>query len=459
MSADLLQKAVNIRREEVGATLWSCGYFFCVLCSYYILRPLREEMGLAGGVRNLPWLYLCTLGAMLLLTPLFAALVARFSRRVFIPVTYGFFIANLLVFFAAFHVLPERGRIYLGRVFYVWISVFNLFVVSVFWSLMADGFSLEQGKRLFGLIAVGGTLGALVGAALTAGLVEHVGRINLILFSAGLLVVAIWCVEQTRRRFDASPLGARELGGQGTPGSPPAWEPERKPAREPARVGRALDGITQTLRSPYLLAVCAYLFLYPLTSTFVYFEQANIVDVAFGTDRAGKVQLFAQIDFWASGLTLVLQVLLTGRIISRFGVGLGLMLLPILTTAGFVTLGLAPVLGVLVVFQVLRRAGNYGITRPARETLFTVLPPLEKYQAKNFIDTFVYRSADAAGAWIFGTCTAAGIGLSGMAFVAAPLALAWGAVGAVLGVAQRRLARRQATSPARGTAAGVSAAP
>ncbi len=439
----LLQTVANIRREEVGVVLWACGYFFCLLCAYYILRPLREEIGLAGGVRNLPWLYLCTLGAMLVLAPVFAALVSRFPRRIFVPVAYRFLILNLLGFYAAFRLLPETDRVTLGRVFYVWISVFNLFVVSVFWSVMADGFALEQSKRLFGIIAVGGTLGALAGAALTGNLVERVGRINLILFSVVLLEAAVWCVWHVRRRFDRQPLGARVLD------APPrvrAADARRQPQARPA--GGAFDGILRTIRSPYLLAVCAYLFLYPLTSTFVYFEQANIVDAAFGDDRAAKVQLFAQIDFWVNALTLVLQTLLAGRLISRLGVGLGLTLLPAVTVAGFVALAFAPVLGVLVVFQVLRRAGNYGITRPARETLFTVIPRADKYKAKNFIDTFVYRGADAVGAWTFGTFSAIGLGLAGIALVAAPLALVWGAAGLFLSAYQRRLAVRAAPATA-----------
>ncbi len=423
-----LIRATGVRDDEIGVALLSCAYFFCVLSGYYILRPLREEMGLAGGVGNLPRLYLVNLGVMLLAAPMFGALVDRFRRRAFIPVVYRFFMLNLLAFFVLARLTPGDG-IALGRVFYVWVSVYNMWAVSLFWAFMADGFDLERSKRLFGFIAVGGSVGAIAGAAITAGLVDVIGRVNLVLISVVLLEAAVQCVRRLGRRFDAGALR-------------PGWRDEDAGLR-----GGPLAGVTATLRSPYLLGIGAYMMLYSLSSTFLYFEQAHIVDAAV-QGRAARAALFARIDLWVNLLTLTLQLVVAGRLIPRLGVGLTLTLLPALTVVGFLVLGWAPVLVVLVIFQVVRRAGNYALSRPARETLYTTVPLDQKYKAKSFIDTFVYRGGDALGAGIFDALARAGLGLAGIAFTAAPLALAWGAVGLSLGAAQQRLARRrQETSP------------
>ena len=410
-------------------------------------------MGLAGGVRNLPWLFLCTLAAMLVATPLFGVLVTRFPRRqVFIPVLYRFFMLNLLIFCALLNLLPESADVHIGRVFYVWISVFNLFAVSVFWAFMADGFRLRQSKRLFGFIAVGGTLGAIAGSALTANLVEPLGRVTLILLSVCLLEAAVQCVRHLGRLFERRAAGISaedETTRQNSTETRPAGHDSAQPE------GGFLNGILLTLRSPYLLAITGYLFLYTLSSTFLYFEQAHIVADAIA-ERAARAALFARIDLWVNILTLVTQVVLTGRIIPRLGVGPTLMLLPALTALGFLGLGLAPVLTVLVIFQVLRRAGNYALVKPARETLYTVVSREEKYKAKSFIDTFVYRGGDALGASAFGLLTPIGVGLAGIAFLAIPLALIWCIIGLYLGIKQARLTRGRTAelSPATGTDPG-----
>lgn len=436
MSASQLQRALGMKEGEARAVILSCLYFFFVLSAYYILRPLREEMGLAGGVRNLPWLFMCTLGAMLLATPLFGALVNRFPRRVFLPASYWFFIGNLLVFYVLLRVLPAGGDILLGRIFYVWISVFNMFAVSLFWAFMADGFGLERSKRLFGLVAIGGTLGAVVGARITAELVEVIGRANLILVSMALLTAAVLCVRALGGVFAGLPAAAG-ADREESRASPAGSAGGDSSSGGPAAGGGVLGGIRLTLRSPYLLGIGLFLFLYSLSSTFLYFEQANIVagEVA---DRTARAALFARIDFWVNLVTLVTQLALTGRILRRFGVAFALAALPALTAVGFAALGLAPVLTVLIIFQVARRGANYALVRPARETLFTVVSREEKYKAKSFIDTFVYRGGDALGASAFDLLTRAGLGLAGIAFTAVPIAAAWGVVGIWLGAAQRR---------------------
>ena len=432
MPGRLIQRGFGVRDDEIAAAAWSCAYFFFVLCGYYVLRPLREEMGLAGGVGNLPWLFLGTLGAMLAATPVFGALVSRFPRRVFLPAVYRFFGANLLIFYAllwlAPRYLPASADIHIGRVFYVWVSVFNLFAVSIFWAFMADGFVFARSKRLFGFIAVGGSLGAIGGSSITAALVEveWIGRAGLLLVSVAMLEAAVQCAQRVAIEFQKSPTVELET---------------EKPESEPRR-GGALAGIGQTFSSPYLLGIAAYIFLFTLLGTFLYFQQGWIVDQAFADDREAKTVMFARIDLWSNVLTLAAQLFLTGRIMSRLGVGVALAMLPVICLLGFAALAWAPVLAVLVVFQVLRRAMNYGISKPARETLYTVVSRDEKYKAKSFIDTFVYRGSDALGAGVYAVITGNAVGLSiaGVAVAAIPLAVVWVAVSFLLGNKQRRLA-------------------
>ena len=418
-----IRKFTGVREEEVKATALSGLLFFVILCGYYMVRALREEMGLAGGVRNLPWLYLANLGVMLALAPVFGAVATRWARRTFVPAIYLFFMSNMLIFFVLMKVLPESADIMLGRVFYIWISVYNMWAVSLFWAFMADGFGLERGKRLFGFIAVGGTAGAILGAGFTALLVDVVGRANIILVSAVFMLIAAVIF----RRL-ALVLGLTRESDEAADG------------HRPADRGTALSGIKEFFSSRYLLAIGLYLFLFTLASTFLYFEQAQIVDAAADT-REAKAQIFASIDLWVNILTLFAQIFLTGRLIAAWGIGRVLLILPAITVIGFTALGIAPILPVLIAFQVLRRAGNYALAKPARETLYTILDRDQKYKAKSFIDTFVYRGGDMLGASAFAALGALGLGLSGIAFIAAPPALLWGAIGIFLGRKQNQLAR------------------
>lgn len=372
-------------------------------------------MGVAGGTRNLPWLYTGTLLATLALHPPFAALVARLPRRTFITISNRFFVANILGFFALFELLPPTSLVWAGRAFFVWTSVFNLFVVSVFWAFMVDVFRTEQAKRLFGFIGVGGTLGGIVGASVTAVLAEPLGPTRLFLVSAVMLEVAVQCV----RRLNANRAAAESSG------------PKRSES-EQVIGGRTLAGITHVIKSPYLLAICAYMLLFTIGSTVLYFQQARIAEQSFA-DRATQTAFFARIDLAVSLLTLLTQLFLTGRLIKVLGVGVTLALMPALSVIGFLTLGTAPVLAVFVVFQVLRRAGEYAVARPSREVLYTVLCREDKYKAKHFIDTFIYRGGDQVGAWSMALMTTLGLGLAGTAYVAAPLAALWLAISIFLG--------------------------
>jgi AAA family ATP:ADP antiporter len=401
--------------------MWACAYFFCILSSYYIIRPLREEMAVAGGTRNIPWLFTGTMVAMFAVHPPFAALVSRFPRRQFIPWATRFFMSNLLVFFALLHLLPAGTEVWTGRVFFVWTAVFNLFVVSVFWSFMTDVFSTPQGKRLFGFIGFGGTLGGIVGSTVTALLAEPLRPVNLLLISVVLLELSTLAVRR---------LGVMAQGGVG--------ETPRASGQGDAIIGgHFFAGVTHAMRSPYLLGICLYMVLFTIGSTTLYLQQAAIADREFA-DSGSRTAFFARIDLAVNILTLFTQVFLTGRIVKALGVAVTLTLLPALSVIGFGTLGAWPAISVFVVFQVLRRAGEFAVARPAREVLYTVLLREDKYKAKNFIDTFVYRFGDQVGAWSTAAMKALGVTTTGEALVAVPLSMLWLGVGLWLGRQQER---------------------
>ena len=433
----LLQRAVDVREDEVRVLLLSCAYFFLILASYYIIRPLRDEMGVAGGVRNIPWLFTGTLVGMLIFHPPFAALVARLPRQRFISITYRFFMANLLIFFVLLKLTPESQSVWAGRAFFIWTSVFNLFVVSVFWSFMADVYRLGQGKRLFGFIGVGGTVGAIVGSAITVGLAERLGPINLLIASIVLLELAVRCVNGLSAYFSdsAKPHSPAPAGRATVPLEEEALRQREKMTAASSEMpigGAVLAGVTSVMRSPYLLGIVGYMLLYTVAATFLYIQQADIIEQAF-SDRAQRTVVFAKIDLAVNVLTVLTQMFLTGRIIKLLGVGVTLTLLPAVCIVGFTNLGLMPTLGVLVVFQVLRRASNYAVARPTRETLYTVVPREDKYKAKNFIDTFVYRGGDQIGAWSYALMQWLGLGLAAIAFVAVPICGLWLLIGLWLG--------------------------
>jgi AAA family ATP:ADP antiporter len=412
-----LTRLLQLERREATAVGWAFMYFFLLLASYYILRPLRDEMGIAGGLAQLPWVFTGTFLAMLAAVPLFGFITTRLPRRRFLPLVYGFFIFNLLLFYGAFQV--ETWHAVTARVFFVWVSVFNLFVISVFWSFVVDLFESGQGKRLFGLIAAGGTAGAITGPLLTALLVAPVGPVNLLPLSALLLTGTVLCIVQLGRWADRELVAA----------SPQSNEPLG---------GSILAGLTLIVRSPYLLGIALFMLLFTTLATFVYFEQANIVAQSF-TDSAGRTRFFALLDLAVNALTVLTQLLVTSRLLTRLGTAGSLALLPVLSGLGFMLLALTPVLAVLAGFQVLRRAGEYAITRPARELLYTVVDRETKYKAKNALDTVVYRGGDALAGWLFTGLKALGAGLTLIAVIAVPLALVWAVVAYWLGHRQAAL--------------------
>lgn len=424
----LLRRVVRIAPEEVQATLLGFGWFACLLSGYYLLRPLRDALGLAGGVEELRWLFTATFLTMLLLVPVFGALVSRLAPRRFVPLVYRFFALTLLTFSALLALNVESA--WLGRSFFVWVSVFNLFIVSIFWSVLADCFSNEQGRRLFGFIAAGGTLGTVVGPLLAAAAVSMFGTMALALLAALLLELALRCfrgIYPAADRDAALPDHSQPLGGQ-------VWA-----------------GLALIVRSPYLLGICAYLLAHTAASTFLYFEQGRIVSEALA-DTAARTRYFALVDLCVSSLTLLLQLLITGVLMRKFGLVLCLALLPLATLAAFAALAWAPTLAVLAGVQILRRALDYAIARPAREVLFTVISREEKYKAKNAIETLVYRGGDAVSGWLSAALSALGMGLAGIALLAVPLSAAWCALCVWLARRQETLRSTAAPVPAKNAA-------
>jgi ATP:ADP antiporter, AAA family len=424
----LLQRFVNIRREEVAPILAAALYFFLVLTALGAVRPAREALGVQRGMDEVVWLFTGTAVVTLLVTPAFGFLVSRFRRLVFISANYLFFAASLLVFHALLVFTPLAIGERSGQVFYVWFSVFNLFVTMVFWALLADRFSSDQGKRFFALIAVGGTLGAIFGPWLAARLAGMLGTATLLLVASLFLALAIaaaWLLVRVRpdraARDDAAPAVA-------------------PPVEEAMRIGgNAWAGLRAVFASPYLAGIAGYVLLMTVVATFIYFTRLQMVAAATD-DLDAQTAMFGNIDMWTQIAVLLLQLTLTGRIIKRFGLGVALALLPLAMALGFLGLAIYGSFAVLILLEAANRAFQRGLTRPARETLYTVVSREDKYKSKAFIDTFVYRTGDVAGAQVDGLLARLGMGLAGIASVAVPLALAWAALALWLGRAQQHLA-------------------
>jgi ATP:ADP antiporter, AAA family len=409
-------RALPATAEERAAALWSFAYFFTVLAGYYVLRPLRDQMGIAGGVRALPWTFTATFIALLVAQPIYGALVARVPRVRFIPVVYHFFVANL----ALFWLLLTAGiaPVTVARVFFVWVSVFNLFAVAVFWSFMADLFTSEQGKRLFGFIGAGGTAGALLGPAITIGLSVPLGPTNLLIVALVFLELAVLCVRQLER-------AAKTAEGS---------------QRKDERIGgSAFAGISEVFRSPYLLGIAVWVSLMSFGATILYFMQADLV-AATVHGAGAQTRVFASMDLAVSLLTLATQLFATGQLLRRFGTGPAAGALPAVYVVGFAALAVTTSLAGIMVFQVVQRWTNFAVANPARQVFFTVVDREEKYKAKNLIDVVIYRGSDAVYGWVFNGLQALGLKLGAIALCALPVVAAWLVLSAALGRTQERRA-------------------
>ena len=466
----LIQRVADVKEQEIAAVIWSAAYFFFVLSAYYVLRPIRDEVAVAilegkpGRVDELSWLFTATLAGILLIHPVFTWLVCRLPRKRFVPLTYHFFVLHLLIFFLLYKRIDPTHGLWIGRVFYVWVSIFNLFVVSVFWSFMNDIFRPGQSKRLFGVVAVGGSIGAISGSTITSTLAGPLGPVNLLLVSALLLELACFASKRLERHEAklASSEAAEEPTKQPLPSaaveepaaqSPPPTVPanavypyqapdsrwseppapantqeasgQSKASGEEPIGGNVMDGIANVIRSPYLLGIFGLMLFFTISSTFIYFQQTEIIAEVFANNRAGRTKLLANRDLVVNVLALVTQLFLTGRIVRWFGIGIALAFLPALGAVGFALLGVWPVLAAVMALDIVRRAANFAIQRPAREALYAVLPRADKYKAKNFNDTFAYRVGDQIGAWSYPFMVWLGLGASALSFSMVPLSVAW----------------------------------
>jgi AAA family ATP:ADP antiporter len=420
----LLRRVVDVHDDELAATLVSFGFFFCVLSGWFVMRPIRDAVAAASGVSKLPWLFAGTLAVTLICQPLFAAVVSRFPARRFIPITFQFFVVNLAVFYVLFrtvsHAEGSTTDVWIGRAFFIWTSMFSFFVTSVFWCFMADVFRSDQAKRLFGFIGLGGTLGSIAGSTATAALAKHTDTANLILVSIALLEIAVLTVVWFPVQRDVG----RESGNS---------------KRDEIIGGSIWAGVSHVARSPYLMAIAGFLILYSLGSTILYFAQADIVGREYA-DRAARTAVLAKVELAAQVLTILVQAFLTGRIIRWLGLAMTLALLPLLSMVGFGALAAMPIFATLATFTVLRRGMNFALTNPAMETLFTVVKREDKYKAKSFIETFVYRGGDQIAAWTYAGLAALGLGLVGISMFAVPMAGVWLMLGLWTGKKQAELA-------------------
>lgn len=437
---DWVARALNFRRGELSLGALAGLFYFCVLCGYFFLRPVREAMGVSGGMGQLRWLFIVTSIVSLVLVLLFGGVVSRLDRRRFIPIGYLFVIVCLMGFSSLLIIDAGAGGGLIGTdaetglsrgvgyTFYTWLSAINLFVNSLFWAFMVDIFNVDQGKRMFAFIGIGGTVGALVGGWATnfvSGLTESIYLpAGLMLTGAALFGAAI-AVMLTLDRVAVNSEHSRLTKERAAPAAQPG-----------ERIGGSFwDGATAVAKSPYLLGIAIFIVFLAISNTLIYFTQANII--LDNTDTfSQRVGGFAQFDALAQGATLITQIFITTRVIKRLGVGWTLAILPLVTVAGFAVLAIWPVYGVMAIFQALHRATRYAISRPARETLFSVVPPAEKYKAKPLIDVFLYRGGDVAGAGIQGALSALGT-MTLMAAATVPFAAVWCVLSLALGRAQK----------------------
>jgi AAA family ATP:ADP antiporter len=414
--ARLLKFTSVIEPHEVKAVVLSFAYFFFLLGSYYILRPVRDAMGTVyGDGDDLEILYSFTFFATFLCAPIYGAFASRMKLATFLPWVYGFFVVNIVIFYVLFETVAEDKLI--AGIFFVWVSVFNMFITSVFWSFMADLFSRTEAKRLFGFIAAGGSVGAVVGPAITALLVTIVGTNTLLLISAAGFMVVIVII----RALEAEKTKLLTAGAD-----------VQKTTLDRKLAGNPFDGFTLLFKSPYLLAIGAFILMLTWVSTILYFQQNDLVRAAFES-REARTQAFATVDTIVNVAALLIQLFGTGRLVKRFGVTSALVLVPAVMAVAFVAIAASPVVFVLLSVQVVRRVSEYAVARPGREMLFTVVDQESKYKAKNVIDTVIYRFGDFSAAWVTAGLTGLGLTVGGTAIFGVAVALVWGAVALSLG--------------------------
>ena len=422
----LLGRVFGLERHEYVAVAWSFAYFFCVLSSYYILRPVREEMAVGSGPNTIPYLFIATFVVMIFATSIFGWIASRYPRRTFLPWVYLFFISNVLIFWLVFSQARGAGEeyIWLGRIFFVWLSIFNLFIVSVFWSFMADIYTREQGRRLFGLITSGGSIGALIGGIVTSSLVTNIGFERLPGISAALLLFAVLCIgrlkdwvheeheEEIEQTFESQqPLG-----------------------------GNPFAGITHLFSSKYFLGIALMSVIASLLGTALYMFRAELIETAI-QDPDVRIQFFSNMNNAANTLALIAQMFLVKEVVVRFGIGRSLFLFPFASIIGFAILAFEPTLMGVAVLDVVRRGLGFGFAKPSTDMLYSVVSPEEKYKTKNAIDTAVYRGGDVIGTWAIKLLSMIGMGMAVISIVMLPFAVISAVVALWLGRVYKRKAK------------------
>ena len=421
----LLNLATHVAEHELPAVLLAFACNFVLLGSYYILRPIRDVMATVYGVEQLPYLFLATFLLTFACAPLYTGAATRFQLTRFLPGIFVFWLLNIVVFFVLFHLAPHSRT--LAAAYYIWFSVCNLFMISVFWSLMADLFVPEQATRLFALIAAGGSLGAIAGPLLTRHFVATLGLDALLgMAAAGFLVLICLVLLLVREKARLRALG------------------EQTQASTLTHVlsGNPFTGFTQVIRSPYMRSQSLFMLMMTWTATIAYFLQTDVIARSFPA-LAGRTQAIADIDLVVNICSAAVLIFGLGRYVQRFGVTAGLVLNPLLMVLAFLGVLIAPSLLMVQALQGVRRAGQYAIARPSREICFTVVPQEFRYQAKNVIDTVVYRLGDVSSAWVQGGLGLLGAGLAGTLGVGAFASLGWGAVALMLGRRYERLRGQQ----------------
>ncbi|MGI9236367.1 MAG: NTP/NDP exchange transporter [Woeseiaceae bacterium] len=420
----MFDTVLGLERHEYLAVAWSFAYFFCVLSSYYILRPVREALAVGSGPETIPYLFIGTFLAMLVATSVFGWVASRFPRRTFLPWVYVFFASNIVVFWVLFSQTIDAGDSYvwLGRAYFVWLGVFNLFVVSVFWSFMADIYTREQGRRLFGIISAGGSIGALAGGAGTSAMVVSIGFHNLLPVAGLLLLLSVICIRKLRIWVV----------------SEHSDEIEETAASDQPLGGSAFAGITHLLASKYFGGIAVSSVIASTLGAALYMFAAELVALEI-PDVDEQTRFFSNMNVAANLLSFLGQAFFVRHVVRRFGVGRALVLMPVVSVIGFAMLAMDPVLAVVAILTVARRAIGFGFTKPSTDMLYSVVTPEEKYKTKNFIDTAIYRGGDVIGTWFIKSMAA--LGISGISLVMLPISVFWAIVSLWLGRDYRRRAR------------------
>ncbi len=425
LSGFLFGRVLGVERHEYAAVAWSFGYFFCVLSSYYMIRPIRESMAVGSGPNTIPWLFTGTFALMMIATPIFGWIASRYPRRVFLPWIYVFFVSNILIFWGLFWNFINDGQdhVWLGRAFFVWLSIFNLFVVSVFWSFMADIYTREQGRRLFGVIAAGGSIGAILGSATTSLLVTDIGFHHILPISAIVLSFAVLCIAKLRKWV------AQEHEVEIT---------DTVDSKAPLG-GDAFSGMTHVFRSKFFSGIAISSIIASLLGTALYIFAARLVEVEIA-DVDARTRFFSNMNVVSNFFSLVGQMFLVRTVVQRFGIGASLVLMPVVSIAGFALLAVDPLLSVVAFLTIARRAIGFSFSKTCTDMLYSVVTPEEKYKTKNFIDTAVYRFGDVVTVWTVNPVIVA-LGITGVSVMMLPFAAVWAGISLWLGSDYHRRAR------------------